>query len=175
MNTLAATSQSPTPNDCSSEQTDKPTTYSFAQVVASGGPALQGKAKPRATTRERILEIRRRLPALLLPMAWVSLPHGTPDRVMLVRGYLWKVFKDEYIKENGQVSEEKEESFSPFILGMLKRPNGIGIQLDSHEHLVKVLNTPLVWEETPLNWHADGGISHALIIKDVPLHIKGPR
>ncbi|KAJ1676534.1 hypothetical protein EV182_008005, partial [Spiromyces aspiralis] len=58
---------------------------------------------------------------------------------------------------------------------MLIRPNGIGIQMDSREHLIKVLNTPLVWEETPFDWHVDGGISHSLIIESVPPSIEGPR
>ncbi|KAJ1678957.1 hypothetical protein EV182_003016 [Spiromyces aspiralis] len=125
--------------------------------------------------RECILEVCRHQPALLLPMAWIPLPYGTPYHILLIRDYLWKVFKDEYIKEKGEVSEEREKSFSPCILGMLKCPNGIGIQLDSCEHLIKVLNTPLVWEETPFDWHVDGGISHSLIIESVPLSIEGPR
>ena len=95
------------------------------------------------------------VPALSLPTIWLPLPAGS-ERTKTVREYLWSLFAEDYILQYGSIQKGDVETVFPFVYGVSYRPDKIGIKLDTMDHLLTVLETPVNLDGTELSWNAAG-------------------
>jgi hypothetical protein len=157
---------------------------SYAAVAAKGVPAVPGRApngngqrahpKNKKSVKAREARIRRAVPALTLPTIWLPLP-DSPKRVATIRNYLWGLFRTEYYETFGTIRVGDEQTLLPFVYCTCPQDARIGLQIDTMEHLLTVLESPITVEGTQYHWSAAGGIAYPLVICNVEPTITAPR